>query len=174
MGFYGSREGGGGEDVRENDEVLCAQISNLRGEDVEFLAFHAYTAFARPSTLCRSWCCIARTPSRLRLGFEHEVKTVTVFGRDQSGVRGGCRTYCVCVIGPGATLKGRPNPFAPTCATGPLWFAYCASYAGSTPAGTTPGPMDWLCDTRTGIMTPKGTRVALCTSRRRRFLRCSD
>lgn len=63
-------------------------------------------------------------------------------------------THCVCVIGPGATLKGRPWPFAPMCAVGPLWLAYCASYAGSTPAGTTPGPMDGLCETRTGIIAP--------------------
>ena len=67
---------------------------------------------------------------------------------------GGWGTHCVCVIGPGATLKGRPWPFAPTCAVGPLWLAYCASYAGSTPAGTTPGPMDGLCETRTGIIAP--------------------
>ena len=60
----------------------------------------------------------------------------------------------MCVIGPGATLKGRPWPFAPTCAVGPLWLAYCASYAGSTPAGTTPGPIDGLWETRTGIISP--------------------
>ena len=76
--------------------------------------------------------------------------------------------HCVCVIGPGATLKGRPWPFAPTCAVGPLWLAYCASYAGSTPAGTTPGPMDGLWETRTGIISPiRRTRVESVVAARR-------
>lgn len=57
----------------------------------------------------------------------------------------------MCVCGSGATQNGRPAPFAAQCAVGPK-VAYCASYAGSTPIGTTPGPITGLCATRAGIM----------------------
>jgi len=73
-------------------------------------------------------------------------------GVSRASLSVGRETHCVCVIGPGATLNGRPTPCAPTCAVGPLTLAYCASYAGSTPAGTTPGPMIGLWLTRAGII----------------------